>query len=42
MECKILYDVKEPVEIDEETHGLCDECLSIVTGNLETRKRRSP
>lgn len=35
VECGILYDVKEPFEDDAETHGLCEECFSIVKGNLE-------
>jgi hypothetical protein len=34
-ECKILFDVKEPYEIDLETHGYCDECFAIVMKNLQ-------
>jgi len=49
MECKKLYNIKEPFENDDETHGLCDECLSIYLKSLresylkslrEERKRR--
>jgi hypothetical protein len=36
-ECKILFDVKEPYEIDLETHGYCDECFAIVMKNLQRR-----
>ena len=25
--CKILYGIKEPLDDDSETHGICPECL---------------
>jgi len=32
--CGILYNVKEPLENDQETHGNCDECDRMEKHNL--------
>ena len=43
MECSILFDVKEPYEQDDETHGYCDECFSMVLNNIAgLRSVRAP
>ncbi len=33
--CGILYDLKEPIEDDHETHGICGECLPGLISNLK-------
>ena len=33
--CGILYNIKEPYDIDDETHGNCDECDRIEKYNLD-------
>ena len=38
--CDILFDVKEPLENDAETHGICSECHPIVLGNLKREIER--
>jgi hypothetical protein len=38
--CGILYNVKEPLENDSETHGSCDECYRIEMHNLVIYKKR--
>lgn len=40
--CGILFDVKPPYENDQETHGICELCWSIVESNLklEMAKRK--
>jgi hypothetical protein len=38
VECGFLYNLKEPIEDDETTHGYCDECFAIYINNLETKK----
>lgn len=39
-ECGMLYDLKEPIDNDQETHGFCDECFEIITSNLKKRKEK--
>ena len=29
MDCNILYGIKEPLDDDSETHGLCEECFDL-------------
>lgn len=38
-ECGILFDVKEPFDQDDETHGFCDECFEIIMNNIEIRRK---
>jgi len=33
--CGILFDLKEPLRDDSETHGICEECLPWVLKNIE-------
>ena len=33
--CQILYDLKEPLEDDSISHGICEECWPWVQHNLE-------
>lgn len=35
MECGILFNVKEPYDLDEETHGYCDECFPLVMAKIK-------
>ncbi len=37
MDCGILFGIKEPLDDDRETHGLCEECFKIRMKNLERR-----
>lgn len=44
--CGILYNVKPPYELDDETHGHCNECHEMMMHNIkiymeETRKERT-
>ena len=39
-ECNILFDVKEPFDNDQETHGYCDECFKMVMVNIGELKRQ--
>jgi len=38
----MLYGIKEPLENDSETHGICDECFPLIVANLaqEMKERR--
>lgn len=38
-ECGILFDVKEPYEQDDETHGYCDECFPIMMLKMASFRR---
>ena len=38
-ECGQLFGLKEPLEDDSETHGLCDECFKIVMAKTEQQLR---
>ena len=38
-ECGIVYDVKPPLDQDEESHGLCDECFPIAMINIAAYRR---
>jgi len=33
--CGLLYGVKEPYDLDEETHGICPWCLPDILKNIE-------
>jgi hypothetical protein len=33
--CGILYGIKEPIEDDSETHGLCEECFPLEMKKIE-------
>jgi len=33
--CDILFNLKDPIEKDEETHGICPECLPWILHNIE-------
>ena len=33
--CKIMFGLKEPLEDDSETHGLCPECFKIEMTKLD-------
>ena len=35
MDCGILYGIKEPLEDDSETHGLCEECFPLEMQKIE-------
>jgi len=35
MDCGILYGIKEPLEDDSETHGLCEECFPLEMKKIE-------
>ena len=39
-ECNILFDVKEPYEQDDETHGYCDQCFEMVMANYGSNLKR--
>lgn len=36
--CKILYGIKQPLEDDSETHGLCPGCFELEIKKLENFK----
>jgi hypothetical protein len=37
--CKILYGIKEPLDDDSETHGLCPECFELEMAKLDTEQK---
>ena len=39
--CGILYNIKEPYDIDDETHGNCDECDRIEKHNIRLKLKSS-
>lgn len=39
--CKILYGVKEPLDDDSETHGLCPECFELEMAKLSKDQENS-
>ena len=34
--CGLLYGLKEPLDDDSETHGLCEECFRLEMQKLES------
>lgn len=36
--CGILYGVKEPLDNDDETHGICDECFPWVMSSYKVQR----
>jgi len=39
--CKILYGIKEPLNDNRETHGLCPECFKLEMAKLEPCKENT-
>lgn len=37
--CGLLYDVKEPMDQDVETHGYCEDCFEILMSNYHWTKK---
>ncbi len=33
--CGLLFGIKEPLDLDEETHGICPWCLPDILKNIE-------
>ena len=40
MDCGILYGIKEPLEDDGETHGLCEECFPLEMMKIEKELKK--
>ena len=38
MDCNILFGIKEPLDDDSETHGLCPECFQVEMKKIEDYK----
>jgi hypothetical protein len=38
--CQIIFDVKEPFDIDDVSHGVCEECWPWLEHNLEIEIER--
>ena len=41
MVCGILYGLKEPLEDDSETHGLCEECFPLEMKKIEMELKKA-
>ena len=39
-ECGILYDVKPPLDQDDESHGYCEICFEWIMHNLKIKETR--
>jgi len=38
-DCGILYGVKEPLDDEDETHGLCPECFQLEMEKLDKEQK---
>jgi hypothetical protein len=38
--CGILYGLKEPLDNDSETHGICDDCFPIVMEQIRQEREK--
>lgn len=34
--CDMLFNIKEPLEEDVETHGICEDCFEIVSTQIKS------